>query len=87
MSIDFANVLTEMMARRASDLHITAGAHPMVRVRGALTALDDYPVPAPAQVAVVPDSSRTMVINSGKWKGSTGVMPGGGQTPLIPALG
>ena len=36
MNFDFADLLMEVVARRASDLHITAGAPPMVRVRGRL---------------------------------------------------
>ncbi|MGI8556935.1 MAG: type IV pilus twitching motility protein PilT [Solirubrobacteraceae bacterium] len=43
MSIDFADVLGEVISRRASDLHIAAGAAPTVRVRGRLTALEDLP--------------------------------------------
>ena len=31
MDLDFAEVLLEVIDRRASDLHITAGAPPMVR--------------------------------------------------------
>ena len=47
MNLDFADVLLEVLDRRASDLHITAGAQPTVRVRGRLTALDEYPVLTP----------------------------------------
>jgi twitching motility protein PilT len=43
MRIDFAQLLLDVLERRASDLHITAGSHPMVRVRGRLTPMDDYP--------------------------------------------
>ena len=43
MRIDFADLLLDVLDRRASDLHITANAHPMVRVRGRLVPLDDYP--------------------------------------------
>jgi twitching motility protein PilT len=44
MRFDFAQLLLDVLERRASDLHITAGSHPMIRVRGRLTPLDDYPV-------------------------------------------
>ena len=37
-----------MLDRRASDLHLTAGSPPMVRVRGRLVALEDYPKLTPA---------------------------------------
>src|SRR5439155_332355 len=43
MDIDFADLLMEVVSRRASDLHLSAGAHPTVRVRGRLTPLDAYP--------------------------------------------
>jgi twitching motility protein PilT len=44
MSFDFADLLLEVIERNASDLHLTAGAHPTVRVRGHLTPLEAYPV-------------------------------------------
>jgi twitching motility protein PilT len=44
---DLADLLLEVLDRRASDLHITAGAHPMIRVRGHLAALEDFPVLTP----------------------------------------
>src|SRR6266699_5919541 len=40
-SID--DLLEQMVARNASDLHITVGAHPVVRVRGKLEPLQDVP--------------------------------------------
>jgi twitching motility protein PilT len=43
MDFDFADILLETLARRASDLHITVGCAPMVRVRGRLTAMEGYP--------------------------------------------
>jgi twitching motility protein PilT len=42
--LDFAELLLDVVARRASDLHLSAGAPPTVRVRGRLTRLEDYPV-------------------------------------------
>ncbi len=44
MRLDLADLLLDVVARRASDLHLTAGAKPTIRVRGHLAALDDYPV-------------------------------------------
>ena len=44
MNFDFADVLLEVIGGRASDLHITAGAPPMIRVRGRLMPLEGYPV-------------------------------------------
>src|SRR5258707_11410402 len=48
MNFDFADLLVEMIERRASDLHLTAGARPTIRVRGRLVPLDNYPVLTPA---------------------------------------
>jgi twitching motility protein PilT len=42
MDFDFADVLLEVMERNASDLHLTAGAPPMMRYHGSLHAMD-YP--------------------------------------------
>jgi twitching motility protein PilT len=43
MNIDFADLLMEVVSRRASDLHISAGAPPTIRVRGRLSHLEGYP--------------------------------------------
>jgi twitching motility protein PilT len=48
MRLDFAQLLMDVLQRRASDLHITAGTHPSIRVRGRLQPLEDYPVLNPA---------------------------------------
>jgi twitching motility protein PilT len=47
MHLDFAELLLEVLERRASDLHITAASKPMVRVRGRLVELDGYPTLGP----------------------------------------
>ena len=52
MNLDFADVLIEVLDRRASDLHITAGAPPTIRVRGRLLPLD-FPVLTPADTREV----------------------------------
>ncbi len=44
MQFDFADVLLETMRRNASDLHITSGVPPMIRVRGRLIPLEGFPV-------------------------------------------
>src|SRR5215203_6634663 len=54
MELDFADLLMEVISRRASDLHITAGAAPSVRVRGRLTPVDGYP-------RLTPSDTREMV--------------------------
>jgi twitching motility protein PilT len=40
MEFDFADVLIQVMEKNASDLHLTAGAPPMIRYHGKLHALD-----------------------------------------------
>jgi twitching motility protein PilT len=47
MNFDFADLLVEMIERRASDLHLTAGARPTIRIRGRLVPLENYPVLTP----------------------------------------
>jgi twitching motility protein PilT len=49
MNIDFAKVLLEVLDRRASDLHIAAGAPPTIRARGRLVALEGYPTLTPTE--------------------------------------
>src|SRR4051794_5417861 len=53
MRFDFADLLMDVLNRRASDLHLTAGNHPMVRVRGHLVAMTDYPVLDPTDTREV----------------------------------
>jgi twitching motility protein PilT len=42
MAIEFSEILLEVVGRRASDLHLTAGAPPTLRERGALVAISGY---------------------------------------------
>src|SRR5258707_1078890 len=69
MELDFASVLLEVVDRRASDLHLTAGAPPMVRVRGRLTALEGYPTLTPTDTreivySILSDSQRQRFENN-----------------------
>jgi twitching motility protein PilT len=48
--VPVATLLEEVMAREASDLHLTAGLHPAVRVNGSLLRLERYPVMKPDQL-------------------------------------
>jgi twitching motility protein PilT len=48
VNFDFADLLMDVVARRASDLHITAGAPPTVRARGRLVPVEGYPKLTPA---------------------------------------
>jgi twitching motility protein PilT len=43
VAIEYSEILLEVVARNASDLHLTAGVPPMVRQRGRLSALEGYP--------------------------------------------
>ncbi len=49
MEFDFSDVLAKMVEARASDVHLTPGVPPMLRVRGRVTPLDDYPPLTPQQ--------------------------------------
>ncbi|HKJ36132.1 MAG TPA: type IV pilus twitching motility protein PilT [Solirubrobacterales bacterium] len=50
---DFAEVLTRMVDVRASDVHLTPGFAPAIRVRGRISPMDDYPVLTPQQTREV----------------------------------
>ena len=54
MSLDFAAVLTRMVEVNASDVHLTAGVPPVIRVRGRITPLEDYD-------ALTPQDTREIV--------------------------
>ena len=54
MSLDFSEILLAVVKNKASDLHITAGAPPMLRVRGSLVAIDGAP-------ALTPTDTREIV--------------------------
>jgi twitching motility protein PilT len=54
MAIEFSEILLEVVARRASDLHLTAGAPPTLRERGALKPISGYP-------ALTPDDTREFI--------------------------
>jgi twitching motility protein PilT len=63
MSLDFAAVLTKMVEARASDVHLTAGFPPAVRVRGRIVPMDDYPPLSPQETreivySILNDSQR-----------------------------
>src|SRR2546428_8036970 len=47
MNFDFADILIEVITLGASDLHLTAGAQPMVREKGRLRPLENFPVLSP----------------------------------------
>src|ERR671926_483006 len=43
MNFDFADILLKVVEHKASDLHITSGAPPTIRVRGSLVPLEGLP--------------------------------------------
>ena len=45
--IGIPELLEQTIARDASDLHLTTGSHPIVRVNGALTRMEEYPTLMP----------------------------------------
>jgi twitching motility protein PilT len=53
MDLNFADVLMRMVEERASDVHLTPGFPPAIRVRGRITPLEDYPPMTPQQTREV----------------------------------
>src|SRR6187551_1748164 len=43
MNFDFSDILIEVIKQKASDLHLTAGAPPMIRKRGSLVPIEGLP--------------------------------------------
>ncbi len=63
MSADFTDILLQVVAQKASDLHITAGAPPMLRERGSLIPIEGQPVLTPTNTreivyAILSNSQR-----------------------------
>ena len=49
MDFDFAEVLKKMVEARASDVHLTPGSPPVLRVRGQIKPMEGYPELTPQQ--------------------------------------
>ena len=47
MEFEFSQLLSDMVEARASDVHLTPGSPPMLRVRGAIKPAEDYPTLTP----------------------------------------
>jgi len=62
MRFDFADILMEVVKRKASDLHVTVGAAPMIRQRGSLVPIDGLPILTPADTREIVYS----ILNSGQ---------------------
>jgi twitching motility protein PilT len=43
MNFDFSEALSRMIEAKASDIHLTPGSPPVLRVRGRVTRMEDYP--------------------------------------------
>src|SRR5918912_1002132 len=54
MNFDFSDILIEVVKQKASDLHLTAGAPPMIRQRGSL-------VPLPGMPKLTPTDTREII--------------------------
>ncbi|MEI6157446.1 MAG: PilT/PilU family type 4a pilus ATPase [Atribacterota bacterium] len=61
---DVEALLREVVKRRASDLHLTTGLPPMMRVDGELQ-MSDYPVLRPEDTEFI---ARAIVSDGGRWK-------------------
>jgi twitching motility protein PilT len=69
MSLDFAAVLTKMVQVRASDVHLSPGFPPAMRVRGRIVPMDDHPVLGPQETreivySILNDSQRKKFENN-----------------------
>lgn len=80
---DFAEVLTRMVEVRASDVHLTPGFPPAIRVRGRITPMDDYP-------ALTPQLTREVVysiLNNDQRKRFENLDQPPQSSPLLTGLG
>jgi twitching motility protein PilT len=69
MEFDFSEVLTRMVNERASDVHLTSGFPPAIRVRGRVAPMEDYPSLGPQQTrevvySILNDDQRKRFENS-----------------------
>jgi len=59
--ISLADALSVMLDMGASDLHLTSGARPAVRIHGGLVALEDFPILAPTVIQRVMYAAITQI--------------------------
>ena len=68
MNFDFADILLKVVEHKASDLHITSGAPPTIRVRGSLVPLEGMPNLTPTDtreiVYAILSSSQRQVLET-----------------------
>jgi twitching motility protein PilT len=83
MSFDFADILLEVVEQKASDMHITAGAPPTLRVRGSLAALEGIPPLTPADtqdiVYALLSASQRRALEADRQLGFAYAVPGVGR--------
>ena len=48
--MDIFEILATGKARKASDLHLSAGSPPLIRVNGELMQMTEFPIPTPEEV-------------------------------------
>ena len=63
MNYDFSDILIEVVKRNASDLHLTPGVPPMLRIRGSLAPMEGLPAMTPTDTreivyAILSNSQR-----------------------------
>jgi len=85
--VGVAELLERVLELGASDLHLTAGARPTVRVNGRLGQLEDYPVLKPAETqamiySILTQRQRERLEASRSWTAPTPcrARPGSGST-------
>ena len=92
MNFDFADILLKVVEHKASDLHITAGAPPTIRVRGSLRAARGHPSLTPTDtreiVYAILNSSQRQRLETDWQLDFAYSVPGHGALPrqhLLPA--
>ena len=69
MSLDFADVLTKMVKSRASDVHLTPGFAPALRVRGRIGLYSVMPMSEEIKELTVASSSEAEIAAAAREQG------------------
>src|SRR5918995_1840705 len=64
MNFDFSDILIEVVKQKASDLHLTAGAPPMIRQRGSLVPIESLPKLTPTDTVPLEKLGMPKVIRT-----------------------
>src|SRR4051812_50171182 len=86
MTLDFAEILMAVVRQKASDLHLTAGSPPMLRIRGGLVAMEGMPTLTPTDTreivyAILNNSQRQRLETDWRLDFAYSI-PGGGRLPV-----